>query len=738
MANTKKSKTGKKGRSRLGTNVDALFNPKNVVIVGANDKPGNWTERVWRNLHRYNFPGKVYPFNPNRTEIWDAKCYGDYAALPEKPDHLVVLVPARFVPDALRDAAKAGARSATVLSSGFDEIGAAGKANGRALRKAIRETGLAVSGPNCMGNIVSHLPMLTNPEDRLQRVVPGPVAICGQSGGVVIFIKRCLEERGVDTSFAVSSGNEDGLTNADYIRYFAGRPEVKVIVSYLEAIHDREGFLDACRVARAAGKPVVVLKLGTSKAGRSAALAHTGALAGTTAAFDAVAGAAGAIRVTTLDEVIEVVELAVHVRRPKSRGIGALTLSGGLRGLLLDAAERNGLEFNPLAKKSQKALEKLVGVGSAVGNPLDGGFAILTSQETYLKCAALMLKDPGVGMLIIQEELIRAPGMERREDTLHKIEAIAAKEKKPIAYFSMVSYNNNEYSVNLRRQLRHLAFLHETNKALRAIRLMMDYALDAKPAKRGARVAVTAARKAQIAKVRKIAKAADGPVTLSEPDSKALLKAYGITMPKERVVKTAAEAAAAARKIGFPVVMKGVSANLPHKTEAGAVLVGVSSAAAARKGFDAIVKNVRAYDKSVKLDGVLIAEQVSGGLELALGISNDSEVGPIVMFGQGGVALELYGDVAFAAPDLDEAKAAQLIDRTEVRLLLDGYRGQPGFDRGAAAKAIVALGALARDLGDVVREVDVNPYIARPGKKGGVALDALVVVGKDDLGTGKG
>ena len=346
--------------------VAALLDPRNVVLVGASDRPGSWTTRVWRNLQRYNYGKPVYPLNPGRDEIWDVTCYKSMADMPEAPDHLVILVPAKAVPGVLRDGAAAGARSATVFSSGFDEIGSEeGRKFGDQLRAAINETGLAVSGPNCLGNMAAASSFVTMPDDRPQVLEPGPVAIVGQSGGLAMAIKRTLEERGINTGYVVTSGNEAGLTTADYIRFFAAHEDTKVIVSYLEAVHDRDGFLEACRAARAVGKPVVVMKLGTSEDGRTAALAHTGGLAGSIAAFDAVAGAAGAIRVGTLDDVVEVTEYMIHAPLPEGPGLGAITFSGGLRGLMLDAAERNGLRFPPLSDKSQSTLEGMLGAGSA-------------------------------------------------------------------------------------------------------------------------------------------------------------------------------------------------------------------------------------------------------------------------------------------------------------------------------------------------------------------------------------
>ncbi|MEE8284436.1 MAG: acetate--CoA ligase family protein, partial [Alphaproteobacteria bacterium] len=708
----------------------ALLDPRNVVLVGASDRPGSWTTRVWRNLHRYNYPKPVFPLNPGRDEIWDVKCYKSMAELPEAPDHLVILVPAKAVAGVLRDGAAAGARSATVFTSGFDEIGSdQGRGFGDQLRAAIKETGLAVSGPNCLGNLAAASSFVTMPDDRPQVLERGPVAIVGQSGGLAMAIKRTLEERGVNTGYVVTSGNEAGLTTADYIRFFTADEDTRVIVSYLEAIHDRAGFLEACRAARAAGKPVVVMKLGTSEDGRTAALAHTGGLAGSIAAFDAVAGAAGAIRVATLDDVVEVTEYMLHAPLPAGPRLGAITFSGGLRGLMLDAAERQGLRFPPLSDKSQTTLEGMLGAGSAVGNPLDGGFGVLTSAETYRRAIELVLGDPNIDVLLLQEELMREPGSDRKEEYLRMVEGMAAKAKKPIAYVSMISYGLTDYSRAMRAELPHLAFLQETDKSLRALKSVADYVASRGPGPLRTR-APAAEEVAACKRVREAAAGAGAgvPHPLSEPDSKALLAAYGIKVPIEAIAASADEAVKAARDLGFPVVLKAVSAALPHKTEAGAVLLGLASEDAVRAGYDKILENVAEAAPAVVLDGVLVARQVSGGLELALGINNDADVGPVVMFGQGGVALELYGDVALADPELDQGRAAALIAKTKAAALLDGFRGGPAYDRDAVIEAIIAVGRIARDLGDVIEALDVNPFVALPGFGGGLALDGLVVV----------
>src|SRR5215469_3223391 len=431
--------------------VDALLNPRNVVIMGASDTPGNWSQRVWRNLHRYEFPGPVYPLNPRRAEVWDTKCYRGFAELPQPPDHVVVVIPAPFVPDALVDARRAGARSATVLTAGFGEsTEPSARILSARLAAVIAQSGLAVSGPNCFGNLHARSSLMTMPDDRLQRLVNGPVAIIGQSGGLSMSIKRSLEERGIDAGSVVTSGNQAGLASPDYIAYYAMNDDIRIVVAYLESVQNPEAFLAACRMARSAGKPVVVIKLGASAEGRAAALAHTGALAGAMEAFDAVAGAAGALRLRTVDEITEAVEYFLHAPLPRGRRLGAITFSGALRGLLLDAASAHGLGFAPLADITRQRLAAVLGVGTIIGNPLDSGFTGLTNRESYVKCVEAMLDDPGIDLVLLQAELPRAPGMDRAEANMRAIEQIAARAKKPIVQFSMGSHGLTDYGRALR------------------------------------------------------------------------------------------------------------------------------------------------------------------------------------------------------------------------------------------------------------------------------------------------
>jgi acetyltransferase len=703
--------------------VAALTAPRNTVLVGASDRPGSWAARVWRNLNRYEFPGPIYLINPGRKEIWDQPCYPDFKSLPEPPDHMVVLVPAKGVIETLRAGAAAGARSATVFSAGFGESFDQEAAHlGRELAGVIRDTGLGVSGPNCMGNVCAKSRLVTLTEDRPLKLREGPVALVGQSGGMMIFTNSALEERGVTAEYLITSGNEAGLSVGDYIAFFGDQPELKVIVIYVEAISNLETFKAACRMARQNGKHIVALKLGQSQAGREAAMAHTGSLAGSVEAFDAVAADIGVVRADTLDDVVEITELLAHTGSPGGKRLGAITLSGAFRGLLLDGAERNHLEFKTLAPATTEKLNSILTVGSLVSNPIDGGFGVLTSAENYMASIEAMQADPNIDIVLLQEALPREPGSARGEKYIQMANDYAATNAtKPIAFVTPTSHSQTDYSRALRAKAPYVSFLQEANKALRAI---------ASVARRDAleRLALAAKDDAsrtpeQCAAVARL-KTRAGPEVqaLNEADSKHMLRLYGIATPQEALVTSPADAVAAAARIGYPVVLKAVSDTLTHKSDVGAVVLNLASAEDVTKAYDRMTQNLGRH----KLAGMLVCEQIRGGLELVLGLHRDPEMGPVIMAGSGGVLLELTKDVAFCIPPVSRDKARELLGRTRAARLMAGYRGSAALDVEAVVDALVGLGRLASDLEGIVESIDVNPFVALP--KGGCALDALIVL----------
>ena len=698
-----------------------MLHPRNIVLVGATDKPGNYAERIWNNLIKYKYEGGLYPLNARRETIWGVTCYKDFASLPEKPDHVLILVPARFAAQVIRDAGAAGARSATIVTSGFSELqDEESQQLAVELQAIVRETGMAVTGPNCLGNLSAGEKMFTNIDDRIVTMEAGPVAIAGQSGAIVMAIRQALEDRGVGVGYMVTTGNEAGLETPDLMSYFAVDPSIRAIVVYLEGVRNTKAFRDACKAARAAGKPVIALKLGASEGGRAAAMAHTGALAGSIETFDAIATREGVIRVRGLDELIETTECFVHADLPKGDRLAAVTLSGGKRGLLIDAFHSAGLNFAALSNDASEKLAKMLGPGSIVGNPLDAGFAAVVDPSVYMQSIKIMIDDPDTDIVIIDSELPKAPH-ELRERNLRIVNEMAGRASKPVIYISAMSIGFTEFTKALRKSLPNVAVMQGLDRAVEAIKSLIEYARLAKEVPDILSGSTAAARKV-LEKTLKDAKGA----ALDEVASKALLKAYGIPISKEAIAQTAAEAVKIARKIGFPVVAKVVSPDILHKSDMGGVVLNLGNAGEVKKAFNDITARVKKLKNKPKLEGILIAQQVKADLELVVGASLDAEMGPVVLFGTGGIDIELMKDVALAGAPINAAEAKKLIARTKAGVKIKGYRGKPALHEPSVVKALVGLSNLIADAGNRIASIDVNPFLIN--ERTGVAVDALVVL----------
>lgn len=704
--------------------VHAMLHPRNIVLVGATDKPGNYAERIWNNLVKYGYEGGLYPINAKREAIWGVTCYKDFASLPEKPDHVLVLVPARFAVQVIRDAAAAGARSATIVTSGFSELqDEESQRLAVELKQAVKETGLAVTGPNCLGNLSAGEKLFTNIDDRIVTMEQGTVGIAGQSGAIVMAIRQALEDRGVGVGYMVTTGNEVGLETPDLMAYYAADPSIRVIVVYLEGVRNTKAFRDACKAARAAGKPVIALKLGASEGGRAAAMAHTGALAGSIETFDAISTREGVIRVRGLDELIETAECFVHADTPKGNRLAAVSLSGGKRGLLIDAFYSAGLNFAPLSPSATGQLAKMLGPGSIVGNPLDAGFAAVVDPSVYMKSIKIMIDDPDTDIVIIDSELPKAPH-EQRERNLRIVNEMAGEANKPVIYISAMSIGFTEHTKALRKSIPNVAVLQGLDRAVGAIKSLIEYA----SLRKEVPDIVSSSKASARATLEKVLKNAKG-AALDEVESKKLLKAYGIPISKEAIAQTSGEAVKIAKQIGFPVVAKVVSPDILHKSDIGGVALNLNSAAEVKKAFDDITRRVKKLKNKPRLEGILIAQQVKADLELVVGASLDAEMGPVVLFGTGGVDIELMKDVALAGAPIDAAEAKQLIARTKAGVKIKGYRGRPALHEASAVKALVGLSNLIADAGNRIASIDVNPFLIN--SKVGVAVDGLIVLNND-------
>lgn len=705
-------------------NIEALLAPRNVVLVGASDR--NWSPRIWQNLQRFGFPGSVLPVNPGRTEIWGARCHASLQDLPEAPDHLALFVPHDQALDILEAGGRLGVRSATIYAAGFSEsTDPAAAARTQRLREILHRFGIAATGPNCMGLAVGRSRFCTFPDEHLEPLADGGVAAITQSGMLGQTYSRGIVDAGLDLAYLISCGNQTGLTFANYIAHLADDPALRVITCYVESVVDGRAFLSASRKAIAAGKNIVVVKAGGSEEARKATLAHTGSLAGRTEVFDAFARDIGVIRVDNLEDMVEASAYLARMPRPRGRNICVMTNSGALKSLMTEAAEPLVMKFPEFSGETPARLKKALPEADAT-NPFDTKRTVTVDE--YMGCVRALHDDPGIDLLLLAEELPREAGIERKIRNLKALnDFVASEAKKPVAVFSPLTFRETDYMIGLRRELSAFPWLRDVGKTFRTLGRIFD----AQPGSVRTQ-AVSEVPTAIIDEIRAQAARLTAPRALSETESKKLLAAYGIPLPREELATGVGMAVEAARRIGFPVVLKAVSAQVPHKSDAGLVFLNLQSADDVHVAAQTVAARCTALGAA--LDGFLLAQQVSGGTEMVLGVSRDAEMGPAVMVGMGGIWLELFKDVAFCPPDLDVAMARQAISRLRAAKLLKGYRGSSPGSADALAQAMVALGRMARDLGDVLAEVDINPITVLPEGQGVVALDGLVVLQPPDTG----
>ncbi len=689
-----------------------LLRPASIAIVGASDKVGPGFN-AFRALEAVGYEGEIFLVNPKRASLDGRPTFPSLSAIPKPIDAVFVAVPRDVVGGVVEEAAAKGAGGIAVLSGGFAEAGPEGAAAQARLVAAAEASGLAVCGPNCLG--------LLGPAARSalwgtalpERVPRGPVAAVVQSGSAGIALLNA--DRGLGLAYLITSGNEAVTTAADYIDALVDDPDVTVVVAFLEQLRRPERFVSAARKARALGKPVIVLKTGRSERGRLAVAAHTGAVAGRDEVCDAAFRAAGVVRVASLDELIETAVLAAAAfRRPPAPGVAVLSPSGGEIALALDIAEAADLELPPLAA-ARPRLAALLPEFANVGNPLDLTWAGLYDPAVARQCAEILGSQPEVGLLVLLQDAPRGLGQQqasRYAAVLGGVAAGAAAVGKGLVVVSNLAGDSHPAFDATAREAG-VPCLRGTQEGLFAVARLVRWALAAPetPVEPGDAAAARAAA-SRLAAV----PASRLP---TEPEARRVLEAYGIESPREAVAGTASEAVAAARALGYPVVLKGIAEGVLHKTEAGLVRLGLRS--------DAEVREAAADLLGRGAGSLLVQEMVRSIAEILVGGRVEPDFGPVVVVGGGGVLVEVYQDAAVRLAPVSETMALEMLAGTRAMTLLSGFRGRPRGDLRAAARAIAAVSRFVADFRDHVSEVEINPAAVLEEGRGVRALDCLIV-----------
>jgi len=675
--------------------VENLLRAKSVAIVGASQK-GAWPQGIYRNLKGAKFPGGVYLLNPNYTDLYGDKCYPNLAALPEVPEELLVLIPTRAVLGVLEEAARLGTKSATIYTAGFGEgDDAKGKERAQAMKELCERTGMVICGPNCMGSYSVNEGLWTFPTATplLKR---GPVGLIFQSGGSLGNWIKGATERGIGFSYAVSSGNEVSLDLVDYLDFLVDDPDTRVITLMIEGIRRPEEFMAVSERALHRGKPILVVKLGRSEMGKRQAISHTGSLAGADEVFDAVCRRLGLIRCPTLEEMTEMTLAFMPARFPKGSRAAIVVNSGGMKGLICDHCDELKTNLAELGQKTKEAVRPLIPAELAVENPLECGVAGFGDEAGFINIVKLHAEDPGVDLLAIHGELPRG---QQRSAALFK--SVMEATEKPVLAFARSTYSCTDESRSFQEEAG-MPFLQAIKPTLRALAGLGLYGMRRELG------------------VPKLAAATGSAADLDGENLNRLLERHGIALPRQAMAGTAADAAAKAKEIGFPVAIKLIAAEVIHKTESGAVVLGVKNTEEAQ------AEGQKLLTKTLGRGHLLIQEMVQG-TEVLIGARTDPQYGPFLMVGLGGIFVEVLKDVSIRLLPVDEREAHDMLKELRGYKVLEGVRGQKPRDVNALVKAMVGLSEIFAGHRNHLSDMEINPMMVREQGRGAVAVDVRLV-----------
>lgn len=691
--------------------LDALFAPQSVAVIGASRDEKKVGHAVLLNIVKYGYQGRISPINPSSSEILGLRAYPRISDAPGTTDLAIIAVPAKLVPGTLHDCALAGVKAAVIITAGFKETGAEGTLLEEEIKKIGKKHGIRLLGPNCLG-VINTLNNM-NATFAAGMLPKGRISFFSQSGALGIAILDWAIGNEVGFSKFVSLGNKADLSETDFIEYFMDDPETDVILGYIEDVSDGKRFLDVASRATKK-KPVVLLKAGGTEAGARAASSHTGALAGSDIAFDAAFRQSGVIRARGIQELFDTALAFAAVRRPRGNRLLVITNAGGPGILAADEAERSGIKLPHMTKEGIEAIKERLPKNASLYNPVDViGDATSARYGVVLEQAA---RDPNVdGILVI----LTPQAMTDVDETAEVVIKASKLTDKPIISSFMGEARVREGIKKLKEAgVPNFSYPEAAIKAFK--RLADQTAWMARPAERPYEMRVGTAARNKIEELRK-----SRIQNLAEDAAAGILSEYSFRFPKRALAKTAREAVDAASEIGFPVVMKIASPDILHKTDVGGVRLNISSAEAARNAFREITTNVRRLMPHAFIEGVMVFEMVPAGREVILGATFDRTFGHMLMFGLGGIYVEVMKDVSFRIAPVTRRDAEEMIGEVKTAALLRGVRGQRPADTEAVVDSILRLSCLVVDFPEI-REVDINPLVVM--EKGAIALDARMTL----------
>jgi acetyltransferase len=679
--------------------LESLLCPNTVAVIGASRSPGKVGHAVVANLLASGFKGTIVPVNPQATEVLGLRCYPSLEAYGQSVDLAVIVVPPPAVKDALESAIRAGAKAVVVITAGFKEVGPEGAAMERELVERCSAAGVRLMGPNCLGVMNLHHRM--NATFAAALPPAGPISVISQSGALCVAILDWAVKEKLGLSKVLSIGNKADLNEADFLEALAGDKETRVIVSYLENITDGNKFLQVAEAA-ASIKPVIVLKVGITQAGAKAASSHTGSLAGADMAYGAAFKRAGVIRAEHFEELFDYARAFAAQPLPRGNRVVVITNAGGPGIMAADAAELRGLRMVPPSESIRQQLRQALPAAAAVGNPVDViGDA---DPDRYLRAFQLVQEDETVDAIIVlvtPQNMTRPTELARRLIEAHRgvkpvLAAFMGGREVATAQELLVSAGIPNYP--------------SPERAVAALKAMCDYAAwRNRPPRVVARIAVNRRRVNRVLQwhVR------SGSRQVGEVEAKEILRAYDFNVLPGQLARTADEAVDIAERIGYPVVLKISSPDIIHKSDFGGVRINLATAEQVRDAFDLMMVRIQRRAPRARVRGAYVEKMGPRGREVILGMTRDPNFGPLLMFGLGGIFVEVMKDVTFYLAPITQDEAMQMLKSTRSYALLEGARGQEPVDLEAIASALQRISQLATDYPQI-QELDINPFVVGP------------------------
>ena len=704
-----------------------LLSPRSIAIVGASERFGAGSITI-ENLRALGFDGRIYPVNPNYTELQGLTCYPSLEAIPapEGIDCVAVLLGSQMIMPVLEQAAARGVRAAWAFASGFAEVGDDGCQMQTRLKQFCEQRSILFCGPNCVGFVNLHDRVCACSAPLSPHLRPGGIAAIAQSGAVILGIANA--NRGIGFSHLISSGNEAVLDAVDYMEHLLEDPRTHVIMAFLESIRRPRAFQQACRRAAELNKPIVVVKVGRSELSRRAAVTHTGALAGADDVQDAFFRKAGITRVESIDELLETAEAFVHLKDSLPRGdrVGLITVSGGELGLIADQIEGLPLRFGSLSEASRQRLRSILPAYSPVGNPLDAwGSGDL--KKAYSECIETLALDDGLDMVLVSQDV--PTGMAPKQvDQFSDVARAAVRARrlssKPVILFSNVS-GGVDPTIRSILDEGGVPCLQGTGEALGAAAALvhrMEFRNRVRSPQR------TAAPPADLAALQSRLRGCNG--VLPHPLAVEVLNAFGIVVTGEHLVHNRQDAHAAMKCLGDAVALKVASRFIPHKTETGLLQLGLTSPAELDAAWDRLHTNLHTHHPGVEIDGILVQQLApAGSVEALVGVSRDEAFGPAVVVGLGGIFVELLKDTVLELAPLGDDEAHRMIGCLKGAALLRGFRGRPRADEEALVDLMVNISRLAQCLQNEISAMDLNPVMVLPRGEGIRIVDIVMNAG---------